>query len=85
MLWILLGLMLVAAPAAAQDYSQLRVIAFGAHPDDCDEKAGGLAAKYAAAGYRVKFVSVTNGDAGHYQQGGGPLAKRRREEAFVCS
>ncbi len=82
MLWILLGLMLVAAPAAAQDYSQLRVIAFGAHPDDCDEKAGGLAAKYAAAGHRVKFVSVTNGDAGHYQQGGGPLAKRRREEAL---
>lgn len=82
MLRILLGLLLVAAPVAAQDYSQLRVIAFGAHPDDCDEKAGGLAAKYAAAGHRVKFVSVTNGDAGHYEQGGGPLAKRRREEAF---
>jgi LmbE family N-acetylglucosaminyl deacetylase len=82
MVWILLGFLLVAAPAAAQDYSQLRVIAFGAHPDDCDEKAGGLAAKFAAAGHRVKFVSVTNGDAGHYEQGGGPLAKRRRQEAL---
>jgi len=57
------------------------VIAFGAHPDDCDEKAGGLAAKYAAAGHKVKFVSLTNGDAGHYAEGGGPLAKRRRAEA----
>ena len=82
MLWILLGFLLVAAPAAAQDYSQLRVIAFGAHPDDCDEKAGGLAAKFAAAGHRVKFVSLTNGDSGHYEQGGGPLARRRREEAI---
>jgi LmbE family N-acetylglucosaminyl deacetylase len=81
MIWILLGFLLVAAPAAAQDYSPLRVIAFGAHPDDCDEKAGGLAAKYAAAGHRVKFVSVTNGDAGHYAEGGGPLARRRRAEA----
>jgi len=81
MRWILLGLLLAAAPVFAQDYSQLRVIAFGAHPDDCDEKAGGLAAKYAAAGHRVKFVSLTNGDAGHYAEGGGPLAKRRRGEA----
>jgi LmbE family N-acetylglucosaminyl deacetylase len=74
-------MMLVAVPVSAQDYSKLRVIAFGAHPDDCDEKAGGVAAKYAAAGHRVKFVSVTNGDAGHYAEGGGALAKRRRAEA----
>ncbi|MBI1982609.1 MAG: PIG-L family deacetylase, partial [Acidobacteria bacterium] len=66
----------------AQDYSKLRVIAFGAHPDDCDSRAGGLAAKYAAAGHLVKFVSITNGDAGHHEQGGGMLAKRRRAEAI---
>jgi LmbE family N-acetylglucosaminyl deacetylase len=59
----------------------VRVIAFGAHPDDCDIRAGGLAAKYAAAGYKVKFVSVTNGDAGHQSEGGGMLAMRRRAEA----
>ena len=74
-------LVLLAAPVSGQDYSRLRIIAFGAHPDDCDSKAGGLAAKYAAAGHLVKFVSVTNGDAGHYEQGGGILAKRRRAEA----
>lgn len=59
----------------------IRVIAIGAHPDDCDIKAGGIAAKYAAAGHLVKFVSVTNGDAGHQAEGGGMLAARRRAEA----
>lgn len=61
---------------------QIRVIAFGAHPDDCDIGAAGLAAKFAAMGHKVKFVSVTNGDAGHQTMGGGALAKRRRAEAM---
>jgi LmbE family N-acetylglucosaminyl deacetylase len=59
----------------------VRVIAFGAHPDDCDLKAGGLAAKFSALGHKVKFVSLTNGDAGHQSEGGGQLALRRRGEA----
>lgn len=61
--------------------NSVRVIAFGAHPDDCDLGAGGLAAKYAALGHKVKFVSLTNGDAGHQSQGGEQLARRRRAEA----
>jgi LmbE family N-acetylglucosaminyl deacetylase len=64
----------------AQDRT-LRVIAFGAHPDDCDIRAAGTAMKFAAMGHKVKFVSVTNGDAGHQSEGGGALAKRRRAEA----
>jgi LmbE family N-acetylglucosaminyl deacetylase len=67
-------------PSFAQT-EPLRVIAFGAHPDDCDIGAGGLAAKYAALGHKVKFVSLTNGDAGHQSMGGGQLAMRRRAEA----
>jgi LmbE family N-acetylglucosaminyl deacetylase len=59
---------------------KLRIIAFGAHPDDCELKAGGVAAKWAAAGHHVKFVSVTNGDIGHWRMAGGPLALRRRAE-----
>jgi LmbE family N-acetylglucosaminyl deacetylase len=59
----------------------LRIIAFGAHPDDCDIRAGGVAAKWAALGHKVRFVSVTNGDAGHMSEGGGQLAMRRRKEA----
>jgi LmbE family N-acetylglucosaminyl deacetylase len=60
---------------------KLNVIAFGAHPDDCDQRAGGVAAKFAALGHRVRFVAVTNGDAGHQTEGGGALAARRRAEA----
>ncbi|HWQ54712.1 MAG TPA: PIG-L family deacetylase [Bryobacteraceae bacterium] len=60
---------------------RIRVIAFGAHPDDCDIRAGGTAAKFAALGHAVKFVSVTNGDAGHHQERGKQLALRRRGEA----
>lgn len=60
---------------------KLNIIAFGAHPDDCDQRAGGTAAKLAALGHRVRFVSVTNGDAGHQTEGGGALAARRRAEA----
>ena len=54
--------------------------AFGAHPDDAEYKAGGVAAKWAALGHHVKFVSVTNGDIGHWQIAGGPLAQRRTAE-----
>lgn len=60
---------------------QLRILVIGAHPDDCDIKAGGIAIKYAALGHNVRFVSVTNGDAGHHEMGGIQLARRRRAEA----
>jgi LmbE family N-acetylglucosaminyl deacetylase len=52
----------------------------GAHPDDCDEDGGGTAALFAQMGYAVKFVSVTNGDAGHQTLKGVELAKRRYAE-----
>ena len=79
--WPACLLAIVLCPALAAQDEPLRVIAFGAHPDDCDLGAGGLAAKYAKLGYKVKFVSLTNGDAGHQSQGGEELAKRRRAEA----
>ena len=78
--WTLIVLFLFASARAQQD-SPVRIIAFGAHPDDCDLSAGGLAAKYATLGYKVKFVSLTNGDAGHQLQGGRTLATRRLAEA----
>ena len=88
---VLCGVLLAAAAPLAQPASQrtrapstdgkLNIIAFGAHPDDCDQRAGGIAAMYAALGHRVRFVAVTNGDAGHQTEGGGALAARRRAEA----
>lgn len=67
------------------DTKQIRVLVFGAHPDDCDIKAGGVAALYVKQGHLVKFVSVTNGDAGHHEMGGGPLSQRRNTEAQAAS
>jgi LmbE family N-acetylglucosaminyl deacetylase len=69
-----------AEPALPPQDGKLRIIAFGAHPDDCEIKVGGTGAKWAALGHHVKFVSVTNGDIGHFQMAGGPLAKRRLNE-----
>ena len=58
----------------------LRIIAFGAHPDDCEIRAGGVAALWARQGHKVKFVSTPNGDIGHWKIAGGPLALRRKAE-----
>jgi len=62
------------------DASKTRIIIIGAHPDDPDSDAGGTAALFAQMGYAVKFLSVTNGDAGHQSMKGVELAKRRYAE-----
>lgn len=62
------------------DDGKLRIICFGAHPDDCEIQASGTGAKWAAKGHHVLFVSVSNGDIGHWREAGGPLAVRRRKE-----
>ena len=62
------------------DDGKLRIICFGAHPDDCEIRAGGSAILWSDAGHHVKFVSATNGDIGHWAMAGGPLAKRRNAE-----
>jgi LmbE family N-acetylglucosaminyl deacetylase len=58
----------------------LHIICFGAHPDDCELKAGGVGAMWAAKGHKVKFVSVTNGDISHWRESGPALARRRKAE-----
>ena len=64
---------------------KLRIIVFGAHPDDAEYKAGGTAAMWAKLGHHVKLVSVTNGDIGHWQLAGGPLAQRRAAESKAAA
>ncbi len=70
-----------ATPAPIAPGTVLHIIAFGAHPDDCELNTSGVAAKWAALGQKFKCVSVTNGDIGHWQSAGGPLALRRRGES----
>lgn len=69
----------------AAESEKLRIICFGAHPDDCELRSAGVAAKWSALGHHVKFVSVTNGDIGHWQMAGGPLAQRRTAEVKRCA
>jgi len=74
-----------AKNAVPADDGKLRIICFGAHPDDCELQAGGTAALWASQGHHVKFVSVTNGDIGHWRDAGGPLAKRRKAEVLKAA
>ncbi len=62
----------------------LKLLILGAHPDDAEYHAGGLASIYRRLGHAVKMVSVTNGCAGHYQLHGAKLAAIRREEAAAA-
>jgi LmbE family N-acetylglucosaminyl deacetylase len=63
---------------------KLKILIIGAHPDDADICAGGTATLYARLGHQVKLVSLTNGDAGHHDLGGAPLAWLRRLEAAAA-
>lgn len=75
-LLLLFSVILLTIAGTAQD-QKLNILVIGAHPDDCDHIAGGTAILFAKQGHRVKFISMTNGDAGHQAMGGGALARRR--------
>ena len=77
-LFLFAALFLLLPFAGAKD--PVRVIVFGAHPDDCDVYAGGIAALYAKMGHKVKFVSLTNGNKGHHIMKPDELAARRKKE-----
>jgi LmbE family N-acetylglucosaminyl deacetylase len=59
----------------------LRILIIGAHPDDADYSAGGLATLYCRQGHVVKMVSATDGGAGHHVKPGPEMVARRRAEA----
>ena len=77
---LLIILLLFGGFGFSQD-KKINVVVFGAHPDDPDADAAGTAIIFANMGHNVLFVALTNGDAGHYEMGGGYLAKIRRAEA----
>jgi len=85
---VVAGLLGGSVPAVCADGAAgepLRIIAFGAHPDDAEFKIGGSAILWARLGHKVKLVSVTNGDIGHWGQAGGPLAQRRTAEVVEAA
>jgi LmbE family N-acetylglucosaminyl deacetylase len=83
----LISIAATSATTAVSEESDrpLRIIVFGAHPDDCELDAGGTAARWAKLGHKVKFVSVTNGDIGHHEIAGAFLARRRAAEVKRAS
>ena len=58
----------------------LTFLMIGAHPDDMDLRASGLAMKLAEKGHKAVFLSVTNGNAGHMTMGKEELRLRRLKE-----
>jgi N-acetylglucosamine malate deacetylase 1 len=71
--------------AQSGDDDKLRIIAFGAHPDDCEIRAGGVGALWAEQGHAFRCVSLTNGDIGHFGMSGGELALRRMQEVEAAA
>lgn len=78
---LFLSLFLLSSTFIWGQQNKINVVVVGAHPDDADTSSGGTAIKFAKMGHNVLFVSLTNGDAGHFNMGGGHLAKIRRAEA----
>ena len=72
---------LAQTPAASQPANdgKLRIIVFGAHPDDAEYRGAGVAMKWAKLGHHVKLVSATNGDIGHWQIGGRTARAAQKE------
>lgn len=62
-------------------FARKKFLVFGAHPDDADLMFGGTALKLIKAGHKVKFVSVANGDCGHFSMKPAELVECRYKEA----
>ena len=60
----------------------LRLLILGAHPDDAEFHAGGLAALYRRQGHEVRMVAATDGAAGHHERSPEELRRVRRQEAL---
>ena len=74
--------LLTAISLSAFTQDPLRVMMIFAHPDEGEVYSGGITALYTQLGHEVKFLSLTNGDAGHFSMNPEDLAKRRYEEAM---
>jgi LmbE family N-acetylglucosaminyl deacetylase len=84
-----LGSALAAEPAVPKaatrpNDGKLRIVVFGAHPDDAEIRAGGSSLLWSKLGHHVELVSATNGDIGHSRVAGPPLAARRKAEALAA-
>ncbi|MCV9999761.1 PIG-L family deacetylase [Pararhizobium sp. YC-54] len=63
----------------------LKVLVVEAHPDEAEMYTGGLCALLAEKGVAIKYLSLTNGDAGHYRMERDALKRRRAREAYTAA
>lgn len=78
----IIALVLLSTMSFSYAQQSLRVMVIFAHPDEGEIYSGGVTALYTKLGHEVKFLSLTNGDAGHYSMDPKELAKRRYKEAM---
>jgi len=64
---------------------QYRFLMIGAHPDDMELRCGGLAQRLIENGHRVRFLSMTDGGAGHHVMDRESLILRRAKEAQAAA
>ena len=79
-----------ACPPSSREYGSRRpgpprVMVIGAHPDDADITCGGTAVQLMERGFKVKFVSVTDGRMGHHRLMPDETAKTRRAETLEAA
>lgn len=58
----------------------MKALFIGAHADDIEILAGGVALKYLKSGYQVRFLVMTDGRGGHHQMGPEEIMLRRKAE-----
>ena len=63
----------------------MRVLAFGAHPDDIEFRCGGTLAKYAKRGDEIFMAVATNGNIGSYRMSKDEIAAVRHKEAQAAA
>mgnify|MGYP000023539878 CR=1 FL=1 len=63
----------------------MRIMAFGAHPDDIEFQCAGTLAKYSKAGHKTAIVVVTNGEVGSMTLSKKEIAAIRKREAKAAA
>ncbi len=77
---LILGLIAMNMNAEGMKNKEKRVIVICAHPDDAELTTGGTAILLSRSGYKVKLVSLTNGNKGHHKGTKNEIAIRRYNE-----
>jgi LmbE family N-acetylglucosaminyl deacetylase len=77
---MIMGMIAVNVHAGDMSNKEKRVIVICAHPDDAELATGGTGILFSRMGYKIKYVSLTNGNKGHHEGTKNEIAIRRYNE-----